>query len=51
MGFLKNFRNHVYLNFIVYPIPFKKEIFSEVEVDFPRHEQEINFNMHSALIS
>lgn len=36
LGFLKNFRIHVYLNFIIYPLPFKKEIFAEVEVDFPR---------------
>lgn len=50
LGFLKNFRNHVYLNFLIYPIPFKKEIFAEIEVDFPKKESEINFNMHSALI-
>ena len=38
------------MTFILYPIPVKKEIFGGFDLDFPRHNETINLNMHSALI-
>lgn len=38
------------MKFLLYPIPIKKEVFGDYDIDFPRHNTTINLNMHSALV-
>ena len=50
LGNHKYSKYHSYMRFMVYPIPFNKDLFPETEMDYPKVGQIINFNVHSALI-
>lgn len=39
VGNLVNLPQHSYLNFILYPVPIKSDIFSQYDIDFPRHRE------------
>ena len=38
------------MNFVIYPLPFKVEIFPNDEIEYPIQAPNSNFNIHSALM-
>lgn len=50
VGNQKFMKYHEYMNFIIYPVPFKEETFPSNPLEYPLPGKAINFNMHSALI-
>lgn len=50
VGNSRMMRYHNYMNFVLYPVPFKDQTFPDSPIPYPVPAPEMNFNLHSALI-